>query len=284
VVVWWHGNGTSRTSYRCRDPSVRESWSRPPQPPRLLLCGILTVQNCGHDCLGSHDFCCTAIAQGKQQCINGKSHISCMRGVPSVRESWSRSPRPPQLLRHGVLMVQCHGHDCLGPRDFYCVVTTQGELRHVTVLLGALNITMSHAVVGRHVSTMPHHRIEITTYKTHKGYMGKDAGPTRAFAASLGVGLGVTVGTLKTGYPHVQAPSQDERQDGHTCLRVPRLPSPGTGQLWSRHVPLGSSSHHQGPRQLRDSHVPHGPISHLLAQDSSLTATYPLGSSSRLLA
>jgi hypothetical protein len=68
-----------------------------------------------------------------------------------------------------------------------------------------------------HVFVMLHHRLEIPTYKTQKGYTGKDAGPTRGFTASPGVGPGATVGTLKTGYPCVQAPSQDERQDGRTC-------------------------------------------------------------------
>jgi hypothetical protein len=55
-----------------------------------------------------------------------------------------------------------------------------------------------------------------------------------------------SVGTLNTGYPRVQAPCQDERQDGRTCPGAPwyRLPSPDTGQLRSYHVPHGSSSCH----------------------------------------
>jgi hypothetical protein len=93
-----------------------------------------------------------------------------------------------------------------------------------------------------------------------------------------------SVGTLKTGYPLVQALNQDKRQDGRTCPCVTWLPSHGTGQLQSCHVSHGSSSRHQGSRQLRDRHVPRGPVSRLLARDSSETATCPLGSSSRLLA
>jgi hypothetical protein len=55
------------------------------------------------------------------------------------------------------------------------------------------------------------HRFEIPRYKAQKGCMGKDAGPTRVFAASPGVGLGATVGTLNIGYPRIQALSQGER-------------------------------------------------------------------------
>jgi hypothetical protein len=85
--------------------------------------------------------------------------------------------------------------------------------------------------MGHHVPVVLHQRLEIPTYKTQKGCTRKDAGPTRGLAASPGVGPGGTVGTLKTGYPHVQALSQDERRDGRTSPRVPRLLSPGTGQL-----------------------------------------------------
>jgi hypothetical protein len=127
---------------------------------------------------------------------------------------------------------------------------------------------------------------KIPTYKTQKGCMRKNAGPTRGFVASLGVGPGATVGTVKIGYPRVQAPSQDERQDGRACPRV----------TWLRLLPLGS-------RELRSRYVPHDPGSPLLAQGSSRaatclmapapttrprgssgTATCPLGSSSYLLA
>jgi hypothetical protein len=49
-------------------------------------------------------------------------------------------------------------------------------------------------------------------------------------------------------------------------------------------VTHGSSSRHQGPRQLWDRLMPRGPGSRLLAQDSSGTATCPLSFSSHLLA
>jgi hypothetical protein len=140
--------------------------------------------------------------------------------------------------------------------------------------------------MGCHVSVALHHRFKIPMYKTQKGCTRNDVGPTRGFTASPEVGPRVTVGTLKTGYPRVQAPSQDERQDGRTCPRVMWLPSPDTGQLWSRYVPRGSSSRHQAPGQLWDRHMPRDLGSRLLAQDSSEAATCPLSSSSssRLLA
>jgi hypothetical protein len=179
-----------------------------------------------------------------------------------------------------------HGHDCLTSRDFCYVVIAHGELHHMTVPPGAQNRTSQRParIMGHHVSAVLCHRFEIPTYKTQKGCTGKDAGPTHGFVASPGVGQGVTVGTLKTGYPRVQAPSIDERQDGHTCPRVPWLSSLDTGQLQSCHVPHVSSSRHQAPRQLWDRHVPYGPSFDLLAQDSSKATTCPLGSSSLLLA
>jgi hypothetical protein len=73
--------------------------------------------------------------------------------------------------------------------------------------------------MGRHVSVVLHHRFEILTYKTQKGCTGNDAGPTCRFAASPEVGLGATVGTLKIGYPRIQAPSPDERRDERTSSR-----------------------------------------------------------------
>jgi hypothetical protein len=100
-----------------------------------------------------------------------------------------------------------------------------------------------------------------------------------------GVGLGATAGTLKIGQGSsgaaacLVAPAPTTR--AHISSRTttcpwPRLPSSGTGQLWDRHVPRGSSSRHQGPRQLRDRHVPRSPDSRLIAQDSSGTATFPM--------
>jgi hypothetical protein len=126
-------------------------------------------------------------------------------------------------------------------------------------------------IVGRHVSTVLHHRFIIPTYKTQKGCTGKDASPTCGFAASPRVGPGANVGTLKIGYPCIQALSKRPKTRRRTCPRVPRLPSPGTRPL-RRHVPRDSSSRHQGLRQLRDCHMPYGLGSRLLTQDSSRTA------------
>jgi hypothetical protein len=55
--------------------------------------------------------------------------------------------------------------------------------------------------------------------------------------------------------------------------------APDSWQLRSRHVPRGSSSRHQAPRQLRDRHMPRGPGSRLLAHDSSGTTMCPVGRS-----
>jgi hypothetical protein len=45
----------------------------------------------------------------------------------------------------------------------------------------------------------------------------QNIGPTCEFAASPEVGLGSSVGTLKTGYPRIQALSQDKEQGVHPC-------------------------------------------------------------------
>jgi hypothetical protein len=42
-------------------------------------------------------------------------------------------------------------------------------------------------------------------------------GPTCGFAVSPNVGSGASVGTLKIGYPRIQALSQDKEQDVHPC-------------------------------------------------------------------
>jgi hypothetical protein len=177
-----------------------------------------------------------------------------------------------------------HGHDCLGSRDFRCAVIAHGELQRVMVLPGAPNIATSCMNRGppricRTVSLLRNPNVQ-NIERLHK--IG--CWPSHGFAASPGVGPGATVGTLNTGYPRVQAPSQDERQDGRTCPHILWLPSPSTGLLQSRQVSHGFSSRHQGPRQLRDRHVPRGPSSRLLVQDSFRAATCPLGSSSLLLA
>jgi hypothetical protein len=98
--------------------------------------------------------------------------------------------------------------------------------------------------------------------KTQKVARGKDVGPTHGFASSPEVGPGATVGTLRTGYPRVQASSQDNgsrllaegSSEAATCPRglgsrsqlgaapgLPRVaaaraPAPSSGQLRARHV------------------------------------------------
>jgi hypothetical protein len=87
--------------------------------------------------------------------------------------------------------------------------------------------------------------------KLKKAAWGKDIGPTRGFTASPRVGPGATVGTLRTGYPCVQAPSQDKGQGRLACPRVwrPWLPPTDLGQLWGRHVsPVPASRLGAAPR------------------------------------
>jgi hypothetical protein len=88
--------------------------------------------------------------------------------------------------------------------------------------------------VGHHVSAVLHHHFKIPMYKTQKAWTGKDVGPTFEFAASPGVGSGATVGTLRTRYPRVQAPSQDKK------IRWARVPAYPRG-FGSRLLAQGSS-------------------------------------------
>jgi hypothetical protein len=55
--------------------------------------------------------------------------------------------------------------------------------------------------------------------KFRKAAREKDVGPTREFAASPEVGSGATLGTPQTGYPCIQALSQDDGQD--VCSHTP---------------------------------------------------------------
>jgi hypothetical protein len=140
--------------------------------------------------------------------------------------------------------------------------------------------------VGCHISVVLHRCFEIPTYKSEKGCTGKDAGSTHGFAASPWVGPRATVGTIKTGYPRVQALSQDERQDGHACTCVPwhRLPPPDSGELRSRHVPCGRGSRLLAHGSFGATTCQIGPAPATKPRGSSETATCPLGSTSRFLA
>jgi hypothetical protein len=79
---------------------------------------------------------------------------------------------------------------------------------------------------------------------------GKDVGPTRGFASSHEVGLGATVGTLRTGYPRVRASSQDNGS---------RLPAEGSSDATT--CPHGSGSRSQlraapGPPRVPTARTP----------------------------
>jgi hypothetical protein len=126
--------------------------------------------------------------------------------------------------------------------------------------------------------------------KTQKGCTGKGCWPTRGFVASPGVGLRATVGTLRTGYLRVQAPSQDNgsrlpargsfeaamssRGSGsHSRLGAapgpPRAPTAqgstgsttcpsSSGQLRGHHVSLGLQHPASSAGQLRSCHMSPG--------------------------
>jgi hypothetical protein len=98
-----------------------------------------------------------------------------------------------------------HGHDCLGPYDSHCVITSHWELLRVTVPSGA------PCTVASHVDRGPP-RVHWKGYPTALKYQGtkfrkaaweKDVVPTHRFVASPDVGPEATVGTLQTEYPCV---------------------------------------------------------------------------------
>jgi hypothetical protein len=88
----------------------------------------------------------------------------------------------------------------------------------------------------------------------------------------LGSSEFVLVGTLKTGYPRVQAPGQDRRPAlGPPRVLRTQLPLPGPGQLRSRHVSCGPSSR----CPARGRHVSRKPSSRCPARGSSGAAACP---------
>jgi hypothetical protein len=141
--------------------------------------------------------------------------------------------------------------------------------------------------MGHRVSTVMHHHIEIPTYKTQKGYTGKDVGPTRGFTASPGVSLGAIIGTLRTGYPRVQAPSQDKRQASSGAAACPRGSSarlPTQGSSGGAACPHGSDSRLPAQGGFGATTCPRGSGFCLPAQGSFGATTCRLGSSTCLLA
>jgi hypothetical protein len=142
-------------------------------------------------------------------------------------------------------------------------------------------------IVSHHVSTVLHYHFKIPTYKTQKGYMGKDVGPTRGFVASPEVGPGATIGTLRIGYPRVQALSQDKRQGNSGVAVCPcgsRAHFPAQGSSWGAACPRGSDSRLLARSSSGTATCPRGSGSCLPAQGSSGATTCCLGSSTRLLA
>jgi hypothetical protein len=103
----------------------------------------------------------------------------------------------------------------------------------------------------------------------------KDVGPTHGFVASLGVGPGATIDTLRTGYPCVQASSQDNGSG--SCF-------PAGGSSGAATCPRGFGSHLPGRGSSRAATCPRGSGSCLSARGSSEAAACHLGSSTHLQA
>jgi hypothetical protein len=209
----------------------------------------------------------------------------------------------PQLLRRGVPTVWSHGHDCLGPLDFRCTITAQGELWRVTAPPGASNIATSRADRGLpricHAAPPPrnpnvenserlHGKGRWPHPRVHNLYQGGPRGhcrypedqiPTRTSSKSR----------RKTRWAHIPVCPTAPVSWHRAAPEPPRaswlqLPPPGpTAALGPPHAPWPRLLS-PGTEQLWDCHMPHGPGSRLLAQDNSRTATCPLGSNSRLLA
>jgi hypothetical protein len=102
---------------------------------------------------------------------------------------------------------------------------------------------------------------------------GKDVGLTRGFAASPMVGPGATVGTLRTGYPCVQASSQDNDS---------RLLAGGSSGAAT--CPCGSDFRLPARDSSEAATCPPGSGSRFPARGSSVAATWHLGSSTHHLA
>jgi hypothetical protein len=141
--------------------------------------------------------------------------------------------------------------------------------------------------MGHHVSTVLHHHFEIPTYKTQKGYTGKDVGTIHGFTGSPGMGPRATVGTLRTGYPRVQTPSQDKRQGSSgaaACSRGSGARLPAQDSSEGTTCPRGSSSRLPTQGSSVAAMCPRGSGSCLPAQSSSGAATCRLGFNTRVLA
>jgi hypothetical protein len=86
-------------------------------------------------------------------------------------------------------------------------------------------------------------------------------GPTCGFTAFPEVDLGATIGTLQTGYPHIQTSSQDKEQRVHPhAATCPVAPDPTSQPKWAPRLPCVQRCRDPPPIQgwLRRRHVSHG--------------------------
>jgi hypothetical protein len=226
------------------------------------------------------------IAQGKRRRRNRLPRTSRMCGVPSVRESRARSPRPPRLSLCGIPLVRDHGHDCLRPRDFLCAVTAHGELQRVMVPPGAPNIATSRVNhrpprVRRTAPPLQNPNVQSSERLHWEGcwshprvhslsqdgpwdhcWYPKDRIPLRTSSKSkMKDKTGAHARVPRSSHLLAQgssgaatcliasAPSTraHDSSGAATCPVAP-APTPGTGQLWDCRMRRGSSSRHQGPR------------------------------------
>jgi hypothetical protein len=144
-------------------------------------------------------------------------------------------------------------HDCLSPRVFSSAVANRclrkRQVRryniHVTYLGASAPIKYRHVPTGGTAPPLQSRQVQISS----KPRKGKGIGPTCEFTASPKVGLGATVYTLQTGYPHAQDLSLvPQHQTPHpagkgsgvaACPHLSRS-APGTRDLYHHHVPRGT--------------------------------------------
>jgi hypothetical protein len=136
--------------------------------------------------------------------------------------------------------------------------------------------TIFHAQVGPIRIPQNVHRDKLRrTYVFLVGYVGH----VMHSDASVALNIATLVGTLNTGYPRMQALSQDEGRDGRSCAPTCPVALAPASQLraapeppcapWHQLPPLGSG-------QLRCRHVSDGSSSRLLAQGSAGAAMCPM--------
>jgi hypothetical protein len=116
---------------------------------------------------------------------------------------------------------------------------------HIAHLSVFAPVKYRHVPAGGTAPPLQSCQVQISS-KLHRE---KGIGPTCGFTASPEVGLGVTIGTLQTGYPYAQDLSLvPQRQTLHpagkgsgvTACRRSSRPTPGARERWHRHVPRGT--------------------------------------------